>query len=54
MASVIFVRHGRRSAGLRDSMVMELQSRTLKHGIGRIRPEAAARHGRIISIFADR
>ena len=54
MASAIFVRHGRRSAGLRDSMIMGLPSRTLKHGIGRVHPEAAARHGRIVFIFADR
>jgi hypothetical protein len=30
-------------------VAMELQSRTPKHGIGRIHPEAAARHGRIVS-----
>ena len=47
-------RHGRRSAGLRHPVAMELQSQTPKYSTGRVYPEAAAGHGRIVSIFADR
>ena len=35
-------------------MAVELQSRMPEHGVGRIHPEAAACHGRIVSTFADR
>jgi kynureninase len=37
-----------KSVALTVKMVMELQSRTSQYGIGRIHPEAAARHGRIV------
>jgi hypothetical protein len=53
VAGAIPVRFDRRSTGVHHEVALEFQSRTTHHDTGRIRPEAAACHGRMASTNAD-